>query len=252
MSLIAVRERFARESGHHELVDDFAAGTYTDNGADFFINAGQRMLDRKASFLKSYSWYKKDATVGTYKLAFQYCTAVKEVWMMATGEARFELTIKDLNWIRANYGESYSTQAQGTPAYYAPISIGLSPEQEALTAVGGASPYTAQFTNDAEEITFGNHFAYNGILWMPPTDKTYTVSILGRFNSKTLATDTDVTWWTESHPDLLVLAAMWALEGFYRNTEGQRDYMTMISDAIGDLDRDVVEYEVQHINEMEG
>ena len=67
MSLIAVREKFALLSGRHDFVTDFAGGTYTlatGSLADWFINNGQKLLDRKASFAKAYSWYKKDVSAG--------------------------------------------------------------------------------------------------------------------------------------------------------------------------------------------
>lgn len=254
MSLIAVRQLFATDSGRHDLVTNFAAGTYTNVGADRFINAGQRMLDRKASFLKSSAWYKKDCLVGVYKLQFRHCIAMKEVWAKCSGEARFPLNKADLDWLREEYGDTYSTLTTGVPEYYAPLVQGLASDQSALTSVN----YTAQFTEDFEEITFADygtnagHTMYQGIIWMPPLDKTYTISVLGKFYSKPLSADADVSFWTEQHSDLLVLAAMWALEGVYRNSEGQNDYMKVINDALFDLDKDVVEEEIQGINQMEG
>jgi hypothetical protein len=253
-TLVGIREQFARQSGRHDLVTNFAAGTYTDNGANFFINAGQRMLDRKAGFLKSYSWYKDDIAADSYKVEFPNCQSIKEVYL-ANADGRTRLIKKTLRWIRDNYPSPIADLDSGTSAYYCPLVIGLEPSQSALTA-SGVGIYTTQFTYDYEELMFKSgtteHWNYNGILIMPPTEDAMTVSILGRFKSKDMSTDTDQTWWTEQHPDLLILAAMWSLEGFYRNTEGQRDYMNMIVDGLNDLDKDMVEEEVQDADEMEG
>lgn len=254
MSLLTVRQQFAELSGRHDLVTDFAGGTYTNNaaniGADFFLDAGQRMLDRKFSGIKSYAWYKKDVTVGTYKIKFQSTATVKEVWCMNATTDRYQLEKKDYNWIRVNYGEVYSNLSQGAPEYYSPLVMNLAPEQAALTTV----TRTTEFTYDHEEILFtdtADHFNYQGILFMSPADTTYTMSILARFRSVTL-TGSVKTFWTEVHPDILVLAGLWTLEKFYRNREGMNDYMQAILDAVIDLEKDSVEEEVQDLDQMWG
>ena len=254
MSLIGVRERVARESGRHDLVSDFAAGTYTDSGngvSTAFINDGQRLLDRKANFVKGYSWLKKDVTAGTYKLNFRYCSAVKEVWAMNASTDRYKLVKKDLSYIRKNYGDVYASLSQGDPEMYSPLVVNLAPDQIALTT----TDYTDEFTYDYEEILFSDtadHFYYSGILWMPPVGETFTISILGRFWSPILSADADKTFWTEVHPDILALATMYCIERTYRNREGMADYMSAIMDAIGDIDRNLVEQEVQDKDSMEG
>lgn len=251
MSLLSVRETFATDSGRHDLVTDFSGDDFSDNGADRFLQAGQRLLDRKASFVKGYSWYKKDVSEGGYKLNFRYCTAIKQVWAMEADTDRYRLTRKDLDWIRAKYGKAYADLTTGSPSYYTPIVANLGPDQVALTT----SNYTDEFTYDYEEILFSDtadHFHYNAILWMPPLNKTYTISILGRFWSPILTGDTMETFWTEVHPDILVLSALYCLERTYRNREGMADYMTAILDAISDLDRDMVEEEIQDHDRMEG
>jgi hypothetical protein len=249
MSLLTVRRDFAKLSGRHDLVTNFAGGVYTDNGADFFLDGGQRMLDRKAGFLRSYAWYKKDVAIGTYKLIFQKSAVIKEVWAKCSSEARYQLDKKDLEWMREEYGDDYSSLDKATPLYYSPLVINLAPTQSGLTG----TTYTTEFTRDAEELSLptDDYAAYSGILFMPPVDEAYTISVLGRFESKTLTEDVK-TWWTEVHPDILVLAGLWSLERFYRNSEGQRDYMLAIQDAVNDLDKDLVEQEVQDIDEMEG
>lgn len=252
MSLLSVREKFAELSGRHDLVVDFAGADYSDSGADWHLNTGQRMLDRKASFLKVYSWCKKDIAIGDYSMTFRYAAAIKEVWIMGVTQEKVQLAKKSHNWMREEYGEAYADETSGTPAYYCPTIIGLSPDQSGLTAAGGASPYTDEFTYDSEELMFGDHWLYNGVLFLPPSEAVLTVSVLGRFKSKPLSADADKTFWTEVHPDILISAGMWSLERFYRNREGVLDHMLTINDALMDLDKDVVEQEAQDLDEMEG
>jgi len=254
MSLLEVREEVARWSGKHDLVTDFGGDDFTDSGngvSNWLINSGQRLLDRKASFAKRFSWLKKDVAVGTYKLNFRHCAAIKEVWAQSALDDRYQLGKKSLNWMRKEYGDVYADLTQGDPSYYAPLVVGLAPDQATLTT----SDYTDEFTYDHEEILFSDtadHFLYSGIIFMPPVGEIFTVSVLGRFWSPPLSNDTDKTFWTEVHPDVLVLAALYCLERFYRNREGMNDYMVAIMDTVADLDKDVVEEDVQDLDSMGG
>lgn len=254
MSLLEIRERVAREFGRHDFCTDFAGADYTDGSSgvsDAFINDGQRVLDRKANFVKGYSWLKKDVTAGIYKLNFRHCSAIKEVWAMNADTDRYKLRKRDLSWVRNEYGEAYANLTQGDPSDYSPLIVNLVPDQIALKT----TDYTDEFTYDHEEILFADtadHFLYSGIMFMPPVDETFTISVLGRFWSPPLSSDTDETFWTEVHPDILSLATMYCIERTYRNREGMADYMSTIMDAIGDIDRNLVEQEVQDKDSMEG
>jgi len=251
MTLIATREEFCRRSGRLDLCTDFAGGDYTDNGANRFINAAQRYLDNKGSFLKNYAWLRKDIAASAYKVTFQDCQAIKEVWVQ-DADGRVKLEKMDLEVMRANYADAMADLTTGDPAYYSPAVIGLAPEQATLTAVGGASPYTDEFTYDFEDLTFGDHWRYNGILIAPPADAAFTVSILGKWYSLRLSTDTSKTFWTEVHEDILVLASCMMLERFYRNTQGVNDYKVEIIDSLNDIDKNVVEEDVQDLDQMGG
>ena len=254
MSLLSVREQFAELSGRHDLVTDFAAGTYTNNagniGADFFLDSGQRYLDRRAGDLKRYAWYKVDVAVGDYKKNFRYCNAIEEVWMADSDGDKWKLEKRDLDYIRSIYSGAYGDQSQGAPLYYAPLTVNLGPDQIALKT----TDYTDEFTYDYEELLLADtaeHFLYKGVLWMPPIDEVATLSVKGRFASPPL-TGTVSTYWTEVHPDILLLAGLWSLERFYRNTQGVNDYKIQIDEALSDLDKDGVEEQIQDLDQMWG
>jgi len=254
MSLLSIRQQFAELSGRHDLVKDFSGGDFSNSvgniGADFFLRAGQRLLDRKMSFTKAYAWYKKDCAIGEYRLHVPYCTAIKRVYMMGADGERIEVTRKDLDWMKIEYADDVAHTTGDTPLYYTPVVMNLAPTQSALET----GDYTTEFSYDADDILFvdtAEHFVYNGIWWMPSLDSIMTVSVLGRFYSPKLSDDTVKTFWTEVHPDILLLAGLYSLEKFYRNREGMNDYMVAIMDAAMDLDRDVVEEEVQDINGRE-
>ena len=252
MALLAVREKFAELSGRHDLVVDFAGEDYDDNGANFYLQNGQRMLDRKFTDRKGMAWYKEDISAGAYSLDFRYCKFIEEVWAKASGEGRYRLEKKSLAWMRNTYGDAYADQDQGMPVYFAEKVLNLGPDQVALTA----ATYETEFTGDAEELMLADtdHVLYTGILFMPPADTTYTISVKGKFDSPSLVdgADTLTTYWTERHPDALVLAGMWSLEGFGRNTAGQQDYLQMILDILNDVDAEEAENESTGILQLGG
>ena len=254
MQLSTIRQKFCELSGRHDLVTDYAGADYSDNGADWYLDNGQKYLDKKFTHIKRNAWYKKDIAVGDSTLEFRYCDVIKEVWVEGSGIDRHQLEKKDLNWMRSNYAEPHANMTGGEPAYYTPLVLNLGPDQIALTSAN----YTAQFTYDADEIMFtneGDHILYSGIMWMPPADVIYTVSVLGKFWAPPLYPskgDTLETFWTAHHSDTLILAAMRSLEGFYRNREGQRDYEVQILESLDDEDKIAAEEEAQDASSMKG
>jgi hypothetical protein len=254
MTLEEVRAKFCELSGRHDLVVDFANEDYTDNGADFYLNNGQKFLDGEYTGIKRYSWHKEDVSLGTYKIKFRRCDAIKEVWVKKSGESRVMLAKRDYSWIRKQYGDDYSDLDNGIPVNYCSLILNLEPDQIDLTTLN----YTNTFTQDVEDILFSNtasHHLYSGILILPPVDGIYTISVLGRFWSPPLYPNADddlETFWTVAHPDTLILAGMFSLEGFYRNTEGQKDYLVQINKTLNILDANDAEDEAQDIDQMEG
>jgi hypothetical protein len=78
------------------------------------------------------------------------------------------------------------------------------------------------------------------------------------FYSDELINDEDRTWWTETHPLLLIKAALLHVEMTYRNTEGVKDWLGAddmpgtIKGDIKQLNMDIVEEEIAGINKMIG
>jgi hypothetical protein len=61
-----------------------------------------------------------------------------------------------------------------------------------------------------------------------------------------------MSFWTEVHPSTLIKAALYELEGFYRNTEGQKDYLATLRSDVTGLDNDAVEQELVGTLQMGG
>ena len=141
----------------------------------------------------------------------------------------------------------------GTPLYWTPTYQRLSAEQDALRDQGKDSvDFALQFTYDHRDILFGEKHEYRGITIMPPPDEKYTVIVEGLFYSAVLSSASDKSWWSVNNPEVLVHAAGYLLESFYRNTEGMKDWMLSLEqDAVG-LDFDIVEEESANVSRMGG
>jgi len=254
MNLLQLRTKFIQLTGRYDLVVD--RDDYADNGANYFIQAGQRWLDAHMPVGKMVMRLQKDLAAGNRILEFQRCKSIKEVWICSAEDEgdKVRLEKKDLSWLRQEYPDPISEIDLGDPAYWAPVSIALAPEQKALTSAN----YSAQFTDDYEDIMFADeddanfgHWIYNAIVIYPPPDSTVTLEVWGIFESM-LESDTDVSYWSVKHEDASVLAAIMALEKHYRNTEGVKDMINAIGDILQGIDHDAVDSEIAEVDKMGG
>jgi hypothetical protein len=245
-----LRKKFVEMSGRYDLIN----ANYTDNGADFFINAGQKHLDRMLDLGKAKARLTKELTAGTILVTTVGLRAIKEVWV-SNSAGMYELAPNKIADLRYSYGKKLSEVTQGAPAIYAPAVLRPYPDTTVAATVAGFY--------DIEDLilytagTGAGHWTYNGIVVMPPPDSTYTISVWGLFYSPTLlATLAGATWtqtksfWTEEHPETLLLAALYKLEVFYRNTEGAKDWKAAMTDDLMGMDHDFVEEDINGPSEI--
>ena len=231
MDLLGIRQQFIKLSGRYDLattsVDDFD----TDDGANFFINAGMRFLDRRFYTLKTVGRRFDEVAADSWYLTFQNCRSILAVWIN-DDEERWQLTKYDYDLIRESYPDLISAHDTGAPKYYTPVWI-----------------RSIDATDKDAQGSFFNHVktdddgTYNGILFVPATDASYVVETIGHFYFTELSTNTDENFWTTSVPDTLIKAALYQLEVFYRNTEGAKDWLGALAIEGKDLEFDVVEQE---------
>lgn len=241
-----VRKKFVELSGRYDLVNQ----DWTDNGADFFINAGQRSLDRGADVVKSRAKNVQSIVAGTVIVKTIGLRSVNKVWAGNSTDGLIELEKVSIDDIRAEYGEQVSSIDQGTPAYYA--AVGFRPYPDAVLAATWSGYY------DIDDLLLADtHYTHRGIILCPPPDVAYYISIDGTFYSPELSATLAAGVWTQTmsywsmvHPDLLLEAALLKLESFYRNTEGVKDWKNVLDMDVKTLEYDKVEEE--NINQMEG
>lgn len=231
-------------------LDSVALGS----GADFFINAGIKMLDAMVTTPKTVARYQKDLAVGTYLLTFKNCRAIKEVWIVNDEGERTQLKKKSIQELSELYGEDWEEIDNGTPYYYAINAVGLSPQQHDLED----DTYTSDFTRRHEDLILTDvvggitHFDSDGIVIMPPPDEAITVEVWGMFESLELSAAGDANYWTVRYPMLVVQAACYQLESFYRNSEGMKDWMSAMLPTIDGIRKDRTEEAIAAIDRMKG
>lgn len=242
MSLLEIRNEFIKKSGRYDL------GTIDgeDNGANFYINSGQRMLDRRMANEHLLAKRIGKLEVGQYLKVFSNAKVIKKVWLIndTTGDI-VSLERRTYEQIRDFYLQKLSEMDTGTPAYWCPAIVRLDPS---LTIDD------VPFAIDAmdEYIIGGTGNTSNGVIFTPPTDTEYRIDVLGKFYTANLIADNDNSVWTESYPNVLLYAALYHLEVTHRNTEGAKDWMGAIDNELIGMDMDFVEFDTEDISQMEG
>lgn len=231
MDLLEIRQQFVKLSGRYDLATTTLEDHDTDAGADFFINAGMRFLDRRFYTLKTVGRRFDEVAADSWYLTFQNCRSITEVWIN-DDEARWQLTKYDYDVIRRNYPGLVSAAETGPPGFYTPVWI-RSPDATDIDAQGSFFNY----------VKADDDGTYNGILFVPPTDASYVIETIGHFYFEALSDNDDENYWTVSVPDTLLKAALYQLEVFYRNTEGAKDWLGALTIEGTDLEKDVVEQE---------
>ena len=164
MTLVDVRRIFIRDfTGRYDLIVE--GSDFANNGADFYINAGQRWLDRKVSHKKSPASIYTDVDIGGFYVIFTEARAVQEVWISnSIGDgARRELTRKTSQELRELFPLDYSGIGNSTPYYYTPVNVRSLPENSLEFTIDqiGDIVYSSSLGSDA---------SFNAIIILPPTD----------------------------------------------------------------------------------
>jgi hypothetical protein len=239
MTLLSARKEFVKKSGRYDLVADWAGADYTDNGANYFIQQGQRWLDRKYRGRKSYSRVFEELAIGSWYCKFQYARAIQEVWANDS-DSRVLLERKSLSWLKENYASLISDTDSGNTAYWCPARL-RGTDITDMDAQGAFFNYVVADTDD-----------YQGIIVLPPPDEAIVVEAYGLFHLDTLSADDDENYWTQEEPWILVMSALRMLEVSYRNSSGVRDWEQAIASDLAELDKDSVEEDIYGVDQMEG
>jgi len=237
MNLLSLRTALVDRTGRFDLVVDTTS--YVDNGADFFINAGSRLLDRLYKHPKEVNKIFAEIAAGEWSVTFANCRAVKSVW---AGDATERNILEKVGRddLMISYNVPIASIDRGTPLYYCPAYIRSTDSTDADALATYA------------DLVNANYHEYNSVILMPPADAAYVIEVQGLFYSDVLSINSDENYWSVVHPDVLIMAAMYKIEVFYRNTEGAKDWMSAIELEARTIDMDIVEEEITDVSQMEG
>jgi len=242
MNLLAIRTQFVKISGRYDLVVD--AVDFEDNGADFYINAGQKYLDRMDTSRKARARVFESIVLGSWYAIFQLCRAVEEVWCTNSSGEKWKLEKIDYKTLWQAYAEDPANLDSGDPLYYCPIYLRTVPEVADTLTIDSFGSTVYHESRD--------HFTYNGMIFMPPAQGSYTLEIRGLFYTPELVNETDETYWSVVQPQALIMAACRQLEIMYRNSEGAKDWENSIALEMRGIDFDEVAQDIAEIDQMEG
>lgn len=219
MSLLDVRTEFVKQSGRYDLVVD--ATSFANNGADFHIKAGQRFLDRELGFPQEESELTLSLATNAITTTVAGLMTVLEVWVQDTGDNTITKLKRDsIAGLRTEYGDEKSSLANvdtGEPRAWA-----LGWMRQGLT-------------DSASDL------GTKKLVTMPPADKSYTLIVRARLESSALTRDASVSFWTEEHPDVLVMASLYKLEAGYRNFEGSQAALANVREAVNGIYNEIIE-----------
>ena len=233
MNLEELHDEFVFLSGRTDL---------SDTRISFFINSGQRYLDRLDTISHSIGKVFRTINPNDWHITFQECRVVEKVYM-TSDDARWELTKKSLDWLLLEFPEPIASIDTGSPLYYATPILRSVPQD--LTSIT-----LSKFVGEVVQVDH-EHFGYSGIIWMAPSDATLVVEVQGLFYTEKLTNDTDQSSWSVIYPDILLMASFRAVEIFYRNTEGVRDWTNAIAAEVLTLGMDFVEEESSGTSQIE-
>lgn len=217
MTLKEVREQFILKSGRYDLINEDGS----DSGANFFIQAGQRFLDKEGDF--------GSGRVGSYRTTLEDGAStflIPNCWSLlalykSTGEGTDECwelleRVHSLECDRCRL-------AYGT--YYTLLPIHSYPSlKDSLTSDVNipASSLAISATSYIEDVTGLR------VQLKPAIQERTQINAVGHFFSSPLTSDSSSSYWSTLYPETLLKAAMYELEVFYRNTEGAKDWLEAV------------------------
>jgi hypothetical protein len=224
MNLLGIRTKFVELSGRVDLVVDQTG--YADNGADFFIQSGQKTLDALLPTQKSSALAIATVSSGDFIIATD-ARSIHGMFLIRDDES-VEGELKQLlpNVYRERFGYKNGLVTEGGRPQY----------------------FTIENIRDESNVPDST---FSQVLVIGPTpDASYDIIIDGLYYPQKLVNDTDENFWSINHPDTLVQAGLYALERFYRNTQGMNDHMAAIMRDVQGIDYDIAEQEAAITDQM--
>lgn len=234
MDLTELLAQFVRESGRYDLVDSLG----NDNGALYYLNRGQRLLDRRSEVANTEARNYQLIDAGTYVVHIPHCRVLKEVWLLIGEDQRVPLVRSEWERLQIYYKKPLTQQERSVPALWAPGYLRAVPSSHTTLAE------TMEMFAGYVDTIADNRYDNDSFFIYPVADQDYGIQVVGDFYTPPLSADIVRTWWTVQHPELVIAAGRYWLEVANRNTEGTRDWLAIIDSNLRDITNDFIENEV--------
>lgn len=223
MTLKEFRKLFVDITGRFDLVQD--EESYADNGANFYIQAGQRFLDKSFKHSKSFGEQVVQLKRGLETYSLDNYLSVTNVQVSTPDSGWVTLGLRQDDEI--NEVKPSGSNALGLPRFYSVVNLMRSPLVErSETAIMKL-----------------------GIRLFPVPDTELEAKISGRYTTP-LTKDSDTSFWLVAYPETLIRAAQYQIESFHRNTQGANDHLMAIQRDMLELEHDEIESEIGQISQM--
>lgn len=235
MNLLEIRTQYVKLTGRYDLITD--ATSWADNGADFFIQSGQNLIERLVGDLpESEGRLWETIASGVYYVGFQKrCRMIFDVWAN-NGDNRIQLERKSWKDLKDSYTSNIANTDTGCPVYYCPAKL------REIDAIDQNA--TGEFFN----YTLANSKDFRGIVIMPPVDGNYDIEIYGKFLQTALTADDDENFWTLVYPEILIRAAVYQTELTYRGRGAvSKLYESLLLELV-EIDKDSIEESSHEFN----
>jgi hypothetical protein len=234
MNLLQIRQKLVVLSGRQDLASTSPESMDLcdiDAGADFFIQAASRALDREQENATTESWFEKSLAVGDYLVDLEDCRNISQVWYVNSDGEEVKLDWLLFEELRS---EDYYPML-GSTTSGAPLNWSRYPR-----------------TRPPAQVYEGSELNVHSIIIMPPTDAAITVRVYGKFYSAKLVNNADENFWSYNHEDILIAASLREIEYFYRNSEGYKDFDLGVMKKLHGIDIDLASIDAADSMEMEG
>lgn len=240
MPLIDVRKQFIEYTGRYDLVLD--TNDYDNNGADTFITAGQRWLDRTYEVNGSKGRNDELLDIGEWFQLIPEVRVIESVWVSNIEGNRYPLEYLPVNEYRSTFPKDPAGIVNGRTTFYTPVFFQKIPESyDVIIDIFISNTYVVS-----------TPVGYNGLLFSPPTETPLNLEVYGKFYQPKLVNNNDTNLWSEAYPTALVLAACRQVEISYRNQQGVKDYEAGIQGELLGAEYDLVDSETNKIGVLKG
>lgn len=243
MTLLQIRKQFVAFTGRFDLVTDDES--WRDNGANFYIQTGQRWLDRQAETAFGEGKSYLQLAPNEWFVMLNNCRSVRHVFISNADGTRRPLRRVDYPEIAHMCLRDPAKIESGTPCYYALGNINTHPETVGTTTI-------ARFGPSVNYTASGNPWGFNCVIVAPAPNESSLIEVQGLFYQPELITDADQNVWSEEYPFVLLLAACRQLEISYRNTSGANDWENAINAELLTLGFDLADQISNDITQIKG